>query len=47
MSQAGGVTEGESFSVGAGENSPAENADVSMIDRSMDDAVAYNIHLLL
>ena len=38
MSQAGGVTEGESFSVG--ENSPAENADVSMIDRSMDDAVA-------
>ena len=40
MSQAGGVTEGESFSVGAGENSPAENADVSMIDRSMDDAVA-------
>ena len=40
MSQAGGVTEGESFSVGAGENSLAENADVSMIDRSMDDAVA-------
>ena len=40
MSQAGGGTEGESFSVGAGENSPAENADVSMIDRSMDDAVA-------
>ena len=27
-------------SVGAGENSLAENADVSMIDRSMDDAVA-------
>lgn len=40
MSQAGGVTEGESFSVGDGENSPAENADVSMIDRSMDDAFA-------
>ena len=40
MSQAGGGTEGESFSVGAGENSPAENADVSMIDRSMDGAVA-------
>lgn len=40
MSQAGGVTEGESFSVGAGEISLAENADVSMIDRSMDDAVA-------
>ena len=40
MSQAGGVTEGEGFSVGDGENSPAENADVSMIDRSMDDAVA-------
>ena len=40
MSQAGGGTEGESFSVGDGENSPAENADVSMIDRSMDDAVA-------
>lgn len=40
MIQAGSVTEGESFSVGASENSPAENADVSMIDRSMDDAVA-------
>ncbi len=40
MSQAGGVTEGESFSVVAGENSPAESADVSMIDRSMDGAVA-------
>ena len=40
MSQAGGVTEGESFSVGDGENSPAENADVSMSDRSMDDVVA-------
>jgi len=40
MSQAGGGTEGESFSVGDGKNSPAENADVSMIDRSMDDAVA-------
>ena len=40
MIQAGGGTEGGSFSVGAGENSLAENADVSMIDRSMDDAVA-------
>ena len=40
MSQAGGVTEGVSFSVGNGENSLAENADASMIDRSMDDAVA-------
>ncbi len=40
MSQAGGVTEGESFSVGDGENLQAENANVSMIDRSMDDAVA-------
>ena len=40
MSQAGGVTEGESFSVGDGENSPAANADVSMSDRSMDDVVA-------
>ena len=39
-------TEGESFSVGDGENSPAENADVSMIDRCLDDAVV-NIHLLL
>jgi hypothetical protein len=40
MSQAGGVTEGESFYVGAGENSTAANADVSMSDRSMDDVVA-------
>ena len=40
MTQARGVTEGESFSVGDGENSPAENADVSMIDRSIDYAVA-------
>ena len=40
MSQAGGITEGESFSVVDGENSPAANADVSMIDRSMDDVVA-------
>ena len=40
LSQAGGVTEGESFSVGDGENLQAENANVSMIDRSMDDAVA-------
>ena len=37
MSQVDGVTEGESFSVGAGENSPATNADVSMHDRSMED----------
>ena len=40
MSQAGGGTEGESFSVGAGENSPAEKVEVSMIDRFIDDAVA-------
>ena len=40
MSQAGGVTEGESFSVGDDENSPEANDDVSMHDRSMDDVVA-------
>ena len=40
MIQAGSVTEGGSFSVDAGTNSPAENDDVSMIDRSMDDAAA-------
>ena len=39
MSQAGGVTEAELLG-GAGEIHLAENADVSMIDRSMDDAVA-------
>ena len=39
MSEAGAVTEGESFSVDAGENSPAANADVSMNDRSMDDVI--------
>ena len=37
MSQVDGVTEGESFLVDAGENSPATNADVSMHDRSMED----------
>ena len=40
MSRAGGITEGESFSVGNSENPPAANADGARIDRSMDDVVA-------
>ena len=47
MSQAGGVTEGESFSVGDGENLPAENTDVSMSDRAMDDILAKKFHLIV
>ncbi len=39
MSEAGAVTEGESFSIDADENSPEANADVSMRDRSMDDVI--------
>jgi hypothetical protein len=40
LSQASGVTKGESFSDGNGENSPAANADISMSDRSMGDVFA-------